>query len=81
MSYTELAMNADVLSNDDVKTIQKGTIVDWVNESHALANDIYKEVENEDSLSYEYSYNHFYTVRMQLQKGGIRLAKVLNDIF
>jgi hypothetical protein len=38
-------------------------------------------VEKGENLRYKYSYNHFGTVRTQLQKGGIRLAKVLNDIF
>ena len=33
-----------------------------------------------DEIS-KYSYDHFGTVRTQLQKGGIRLAKVLNDIY
>jgi hypothetical protein len=32
-------------------------------------------------LRYRYSYDHFDIVRDQLQIGGIRLAKILNDIF
>jgi hypothetical protein len=32
-------------------------------------------------LRYSYSYDNFESVRAQLQKGGIRLAKVLNDLF
>ena len=35
--------------------------------------------EKEEMLGY--SYENFETVRSQLQKGGIRLAKVLNDLF
>ncbi|WP_435133283.1 S1/P1 nuclease [Formosa sp. A9] len=81
MSYSELALNADALTKAQVKAIEEGSIVDWVNESHALANTIYKDTETNDKLGYKYSYNHFNTVRSQLQKGGIRLAKVLNDIF
>ncbi|WP_235817864.1 S1/P1 nuclease [Formosa haliotis] len=81
MSYTELAENADALTKAQVKAIQEGSITDWVNESHVLANDIYKDVQANDNLSYKYAYLHFTTARTQLQKGGIRLAKILNDIF
>jgi len=81
MSYNELAENADVLSNEQVKSIQKGSIVDWVNETHVLSRKAYDSAQPGENLRYRYSYNHFNTVRSQLQIGGIRLAKVLNDLF
>lgn len=80
MTYTELAHNADVLSKAQVKELQKGSIVDWVNESKVLAQKIYRSAKSEENLRYRYMYDHFETVRSQLQKGGIRLAKVLSDI-
>lgn len=81
MTYTELADNADVLTKQEVKDIQKGTLIDWVNETHQLTRKVYKNVKPDDNLRYRYSYDNFETVRSQLQKGGIRLAKVLNDLF
>ena len=81
MSYIELAENADVLSKEQVKAIQKGTVIDWVNETHVLTNKVYTSVKEGDNLRYRYSYDHFKTVRSQLQIAGIRLAKVLNDLF
>lgn len=81
MGYNELAENADVLGKEQVKAIQKGTIVDWVNETHELTRKVYATVKEGDNLHYRYSYDHFKTVRSQLQIGGIRLAKVLNDLF
>ena len=81
MSYIELADNADDLSKTQIETIEKGTLIDWVNEVHIVTNEVYNSVEKGENLRYKYSYNHFGTVRTQLQKGGIRLAKVLNDIF
>jgi len=81
MSYNELADNADVLSRTQVKAMQEGTIIDWVDETHELTNKVYKSVEPDENLRYRYSYNHFKTVRSQLQLSGIRLAKVLNDLF
>ncbi|MFK5981333.1 MAG: S1/P1 nuclease [Flavobacteriaceae bacterium] len=81
MSYTELASNAKRLSKTQVEEIQKGTTIDWMNESRELCKDIYKTTEVGAKLRYRYSYVYMDTVRFQLQKGGIRLAEVLNDIF
>ncbi len=81
MSYSELADNADVLSKAQVTSIENGTVLDWTYESQNLAKKIYAATKMDDKLSYSYSYEHFNEVRSQLQKSGIRLAKILNDIF
>ena len=81
MGYIELAKNADVLTKKQVKAIQEGTVIDWVNETHILSNKVYASVKEDENLRYRYSYDHFKTVRKQLQIAGIRLAKVLNDLF
>jgi len=81
MSYSEIADNANILNKNQVKAIQEGTLVDWVNDTHKLTRQVYANVKPNDNLRYSYSYDNFETVRSQLQKGGVRLAKVLNDLF
>lgn len=81
MSYTEVAANADVLSKQQLKDIRKGTHVDWMYESRELCEDIYKNTKLGDNLGYRHMYDYMDSVRSQLQKGGIRLAEMLNDIF
>lgn len=81
MSYTELAVNAKKISNQQVSTIKQGDLMDWAYESQELSKKVYKSVKSEDKLGYNYSYENFSTVRSQLQKAGIRLAKVLNEIY
>ncbi|MCF6308143.1 MAG: S1/P1 nuclease [Flavobacteriaceae bacterium] len=81
MSYSELAENSKPLSKNQLKEIQEGTIIDWMYESRALCNDIYSNTKIGDKLMYRYSYIYMDTVRFQLQKGGIRLAEILNQIF
>ena len=81
MSYTELASNTEQLSKAQIKNIESGSILDWTYESQALAKKVYASAKMDDKLSYRYSYDHFPLVRSQLQKSGIRLAKILNDIF
>ena len=81
MTYTEIAENAAIISKTQVKLLQKGTIADWANETQTFAIKVYATAEAEDNLGYNYMYENFRLVRSQLQKGGIRLAKVLNDLF
>ena len=81
MSYLELANNAKDLSKEQLKAIEKGSVEDWVNEVHEITKIIYKSVKEGENLRYKYSYDYFETVRNQLQNGGIRLAKILNDIY
>lgn len=81
MSYTELAANADVLSKAEVAALQRGTAIDWMYESRALCEEIYANTEIGEKLGYEYMYKYINPLRFQLQKGGIRLARLLNEIF
>jgi len=81
MSYVELADNAKDLTKEEIKQLQEGTIIDWMNDTHKLTGKVYNSVEVGENLRYRYSYDYFPIVRTQLQKSGIRLAKLLNDIF
>lgn len=81
MTYTELTDNANEISKEQVAFLQQGTTVDWVNDTHEFAMEVYATANKGDKLGYKYMYHNFGLVRSQLQKGGIRLAKVLNDLF
>ena len=81
MSYTELHRNTKVLSKAQISSIEQGTVTDWMYESRELAIQVYASASNEDKLGYRYSYKYLHTALDQLQKAGIRLAKVLNEIY
>lgn len=81
MSFSELATELPVLSKQQVAHLQSGTLLDWVAETQVLANKVYDSVEVGEKLRYQYSYQWWNTVETQLQKGGIRLAVVLNQAF
>lgn len=81
MSFTELSHKLPMLSKNQIKELQKGDVYDWVEESQDIANELYDSVAVGEKLGYQYSYKWWGTVENQLQKGGIRLATVLNDIF
>ena len=81
MSYTELAANLPKISKKERLKMMSGTVYDWVEESQDLANELYTSVTVGEKVGYQYSYKYWGTVQLQLQKGGVRLAKVLNDLF
>jgi len=80
-SYTELADNLDIRNKEYVKNIQSGNLVDWLYETHILANNIYANTPNGAKLSYDYIYKYDKILEDQLLKGGLRLARVLNELF
>mgnify|MGYP003629801007 CR=1 FL=1 len=81
MSYTELSDNLPAISNHEIAKLQEGSVLEWAEEMRVLTKEVYNSASVGDKLGYRYMYDNFNTVRKQLQIGGIRLAKVLNEIF
>ncbi|MFD2826934.1 S1/P1 nuclease [Leeuwenhoekiella polynyae] len=81
MSYSEIAENFGSVSKDQYKELTKGSVLDWVTEGQALAEMVYDSAEIGEKLSYRYQADHIGIVQEQLQKGGVRLAAVLNELF
>lgn len=81
MTYTELASELENVSRKKRKELQMGTIYDWVDESHKICEGLYNSVEVGEKLGYRYSYEYNDLLLDQLQKGGLRLAKILNEVF
>lgn len=81
MTFTELAQNTDKISKEQVKYLQKGTVIDWANETQQLAIKVYGTASVGDKIGYGYMYENFELVRSQLQIAGVRLAYVLNTMF
>lgn len=68
-------------SKEEVAQIQSGTLEDWLYDSHKIANKIYAQTTDGSKLSYDYQYKFNDTLERQLLYGGLRLAKVLNELF
>ncbi len=79
-SYTEYTRVLDVKSKQEVKTIQLGTLEDWLYDSQKAANRIYANSVAESNYSYDYNYKFQPLIERQLLYGGLRLAKILNEI-
>lgn len=81
MSYTELAGNLPGATKKEVRTLQGGSLLDWVAENQDLAGRVYASVETGEKLYYPYRYAWWDTVEQQLLLAGVRLASVLNAIY
>ncbi|EAS19248.1 putative S1/P1 nuclease [Flavobacteria bacterium BBFL7] len=80
MSYSELAMNMPQLSKKERKTMASGTHRDWLTDSRYVVKDIYANTTVGQKLGYRYMYDYFNVLKGQLQKGGVRLAALLNEV-
>ena len=78
-SYTEYADVLDNKSKDEVDKIQSGTLEDWLLKAITELQNIQPNPIN-GSYSYDYNYKFSGIMEDQLLKGGLRLAKVLNEI-
>ncbi|WP_291078176.1 MULTISPECIES: S1/P1 nuclease [unclassified Empedobacter] len=80
-SYTEYSNLLDIATKEQQKTMQEGTFADWIYGSYIIANRIYAGVKMDDKLGYRYHFDNKKTIEDQMLKGGLRLAKVLDEIY
>jgi len=81
LSYTEYAAAINHPTREQFKTWSATSLQDCVYESYMICNRIYDHIKPDDKLSYRYNFDYIDTVNEQLLKGGIRLAKIINDIY
>ncbi|HUQ67183.1 MAG TPA: S1/P1 nuclease [Flavitalea sp.] len=81
LSYTEHITAINFVSPSQQLKWQSQPISEWIYESYQAAQKLYTEVRPEDKLTYSYNYYHVNLMNMQLLKGGVRLAGLLNELF
>lgn len=82
-SYSEWTHQLDKFCTPEQKAdYQQGNFYTWVSETLAMANDIYHNSSDpEANLSYDYVSHYTPMLETTLEKGGVRLAYLLNDIY
>ena len=80
-SYSEWQEQVDRASKREKKAIAYGTPNDWIEETVALARDVYANSTTGKNLSYDYVAQYAPVIEQQFLKGGIRLAKLLEEIY
>ncbi|MDX1651519.1 MAG: S1/P1 nuclease [Brumimicrobium sp.] len=79
-SYTELAEVVDNHTREEAEKWTSSSVVDWAHEAMTFRDGIY-DLPEDKKINYSYRYEHWDTVKLQLLKGGIRLAALLEEIY
>ncbi len=79
LSYTEYAAMLEQASKEQIKQWQSDDINVWIKDNMQLRPLIYAI--GDGKLGYDYNFKVVKAMNLQLQKAGIRLAGVLNQIF
>jgi hypothetical protein len=77
----EMSQQFDRATPEQIKDWQKDQPLQWLFESYELSSKLYAEVEKNNQLGDDYYQSHIGIVEQRIDKGGIRLAGVLNDIY
>ena len=80
-SYAEWAEQIDIINPKAKKIITQGTPNDWIEESVALATEVYEMSSAGSNLSYDYVAHFAPIVEQQLLNGGLRLAALLEELY
>lgn len=81
LSYTEYAKAINHPSAVQLYNWQNTSLKDCIYESYSICNKIYENTKPDSKLSYKYNFEWVNTLNEQLLKSGVRLAKMLNDIY
>lgn len=79
--YSEWQEQVDRATKREQKAMAQGTPNDWIEETVALARDIYERSTTGENLSYDYVAYYAPVIEQQFLKGGIRLAALLEEIY
>ncbi|MBO4451393.1 MAG: S1/P1 nuclease [Bacteroidaceae bacterium] len=79
--YPEWVDQIDRLNRKERKAIEQGTADDWARETYRYAQAVYENTPEGTKISYDYVAKYTPLVEQQLLKGGIRLARILNEIY
>ncbi len=82
LSFTEYIDAINFSTLQERKNLQKDPLSKWLFESYEIAQQLHNEITTTNPrLGYEYNFKHLETVNTRLEKGGIRLAGLLNEIY
>ena len=81
-SHTEWQREIDRLTPDQqLLLVKDGNPSTWGKETYEICLDIYNSTPENTKVEYDYVFKWTPTIEMQLEKGGLRLADVLNSVF
>ena len=80
-SYSEWQDQIDRATPKQQQAYMQGTPNDWIEETVVLANEVYESASEVSNMSYDYVAEYAPIIEEQFLKGGIRLAKLIEEIY
>lgn len=80
-SYTEWQREIDRLSKEEAAKVASGEPADWMRETLELCSEIYASTPEGTKISYDYVSKYTPVIERQFLRGGLRLARLLNEIY
>jgi hypothetical protein len=82
LSYTEYTTSINFTNKTQRQAWQQQPMQEWLFESYQIADKLYAGItQPNQKLSFRYNYDNIEILNLQLLKGGVRLAGLLNEIF
>lgn len=80
-SYTEWQRQLDRLGKEQIAAVQAGEPRDWLLETSEICKEIYDFTPEGTKVSYDYVAKYTPIIEQQFLRGGLRLARLLNEIY
>jgi hypothetical protein len=80
-SYMEWQDQIDRATPKQQQAYWQGTPNDWIEETVILANEVYESASEVSNMSYDYVAEYAPVIEQQFLKGGIRLVKLIEEIY
>jgi hypothetical protein len=81
LTYADMAKQYDTATPSQIKQWQKDDLREWLWESYQISSVLYAEVDKNNKVDEKYYKDHLPIIEQRIEKGGIRLAGLLNSIF
>lgn len=81
MPYKEFAIKYDDATPEQIKKWQSDSVIIWLWESYQIAGIFYQEAADDPNFGEDYYKLHLPILKSRIEKAGIRLAGLLNDIY
>lgn len=79
--YTEWQREIDRQPRKEDKKLQQGSVEEWFSETVELSKGVYKDMPEGAKISYDEVAKYAPLIEQQLLKGGLRLARLLEEIY
>ncbi|WCT10218.1 S1/P1 nuclease [Mucilaginibacter jinjuensis] len=79
-SYKKMATEYDNATPVEIEKWQKDPVMIWLWESYQISSILYEEAAQDNNFTEEYYQQHLPILEKRIEKGGIRLAGVINSI-